>query len=109
MVAALSIVPASGSITAKKSVCRINVTGAPVNTGTGYDITKYPSEPALKYYILIDSPSGTDDGKSYVFTPASDGTHEFNNYTFPAAGSYTLRLRNAGDDSDAATLAVTVA
>lgn len=105
---ALAITPASGSITAKATVCRINVTAAPVNTVTGFDANKYPQEPAIVYYILVDSPSGTDDGKSYTFTPASDGTHEFNNYTFPAAGTYTLRLRDSADDSDKATLSVTV-
>lgn len=108
MVAALAITPASGSITAKKTVCRIDVTGADANTLTGYNATNYPSSPAVKYYLLIDSPAGTDDGRSYTFTPGSDGKHTFNNYTFPATGSYTVRLRKSADDSDVATLAVTV-
>ena len=106
--ASLSITPASGSITAKSSVCRIDVIGAPANTITGYDPVKYPSSPAIVYYLLIDSPVGTDDGKSYLFTTADDGTHAVNNYTFPVAGSYTLRLRDNLDDSDKATLSVTV-
>ena len=108
MTVVLAVTPASGSITAKKTVCRVDVTGAPTNTTTGYDTAKYPSEPAIQYYILVDAPAGTDDGKSYLFTPSSDGKHTFNNYTFPIAGSYTLRLRDASDDLDKATLSVTV-
>lgn len=101
--ATLAITPASGSITAKVSACRIDVTGAednrtPDNTGG-----------AFAYYLLIDSPAGTDDGKSYAFNVSADGTHTFNNYVFPAAGSYTVRLRDAADDSDVTTLSVTVA
>lgn len=108
MAVALAITPASGSITAKSTVCRIDVTGGATNTVTGYDTSKYPSEPAVVYYILANAPAGTDDGKSYLFSVAADGTHTFNNYTFPIAGSYTLRLRDNADDSDKATLAVTV-
>lgn len=108
MVAALAITPASGSITAKTTVCRIDVTGADPNTLTGYDAADYPSSPPIVYYLLIDAPAGTDDGRSYTFTTGADGKHTFNNYTFPAAGSYTVRLRDSADDSDAATLSVTV-
>lgn len=108
MAVALSITPASGSVISKKSICRINVTGAPANTATGYSTSIYPTEPAVVYYLLMDAPAGTDDGKSYLFSPGADGTHIFNNYTFPASGSWTVRLRNNADDSDAATLAVTV-
>jgi hypothetical protein len=101
--ATLAIVPASGSITAKSTACRITVSAAednrtPDNTGG-----------AFAYYLLIDSPAGTDDGKSYAFNVSADGEHVFNNYVFPAAGSYTVRLRDASNDSDVTTLAVTVA
>jgi hypothetical protein len=101
--ASLTITPASGSITAKLTTCKITVAGAadnraPDDTGGAYG-----------YYLLIDSPAGVDDGKSYVFNVSADGGHEFNNYTFPVAGSYTVRLRDVADDSDVATLAVTVA
>lgn len=108
MVAAITVTPASGSVIHAKSVCRIDVTGAAANTLTGYSTSVYPTSPELRYYLLIDAPAGVDDGRSYVFAPSSDGKHTYNNYTFPAAGSYTVRLRNAGDDSDAATLSVTV-
>ncbi len=105
---AIAVTPASGSITAKKTVCRINVTGASANDTTAYDNTKYPSEPAITYYLLMDAPAGTDDKKSQLFTPAVGGTFEFNNFIFDTAGSWTIRLRKASNDSDAATLAVTV-
>ncbi len=108
MAAAIAIVPASGSITAKKTVCRVNVTGADPNTLTGYDANAYPQKPAVKYYLLFDAPAGTDDKRSYVFTTGSDGKHEFNSFIFDVDGSWTIRLRDSADDSDVATLAVTV-
>ena len=100
--ASLTIVPASGSITAKQSACRVNVTSAednrtPDNTGG-----------AFAYYLLFDNPSG-DDGKSYKFNVSADGKHEFNSYVFPNSGAWTVRLRDASNDGDIATLAVTVA
>jgi hypothetical protein len=101
--ATITITPASGSITAKQTVCRIDISGAEDNrppTDTGG---------AFAYYLLIDAPSGTDDGKSYAFNVSAAGGHTFNNYIFPIDGSYTLRLRDASNDSDVATAAVTVA
>lgn len=108
MSVAIAITPASGSITAKSTVCRIDVTGADVNDATAYNSAVYPTEPPFVYHLLIDAPAGTDDGKSYTFTPNADGNHTFNNYIFPAAGSWTIRLRNNATDADAVTLAVTV-
>lgn len=108
MAVALSITPASGSITAKKTVCRVDVTGANVNNTAAYDSGLYPTEPAFVYYLLVDAPVGTDDGKSYLFSVNASGNHTFNNYTFPVAGSYTVRLRNNADHSDVTTLSVTV-
>ena len=100
--AAIAITPASGSITAKLTTCRVNVTGADTNrapddTGGTYE-----------YYLLFSAPAGTDDGKSYKFNVSSDGKHEFNNYVFPDAGSWTIRLRDASNDSDVATAVVVV-
>ncbi len=61
-----------------------------------------------RYYILVDAPSGVDDARSHVFQPSSDGKHTWDDYIFPADGSYTLRLRDMADDSDVATASVTV-
>lgn len=109
MVAAIAITPASGSITHAKTVCRIDVTGASSNDTTAFNSALYPTEPAFVYYLVIDAPAGTDDGRSYTFTPAAGGTHTYNNYTFPSAGSYTIRLKNsASPGPDVATLSVTV-
>ena len=62
-----------------------------------------------RYYILVDAPGGVDDGRSHVFSPSADGKHTWDDYIFPAAGSYTLRLRDMVDDTDVATASVTVA
>lgn len=112
----LAITPASGSITAARTVCRVDVADAPTNTLTGYDGTEggspgtpaqYPASPAIVYYIefVLDS---VQKGKSYLFTP-NGGAHQFNNYIFPEAGSWTVNLNDADDDGTEATLAVTVA
>lgn len=100
MAAALTITPASGAVTAKKSVCRIDVTGAAMNNTDGTE---------LRLYILADAPVGTDDARSEVFAVSADGKHSWFNYIFPVAGAWTLRLKKVSDNSDVATLAVTVA
>jgi hypothetical protein len=112
----LAITPASGSITAARTVCRVDVADAPANTLTGYDGTidntptgqhQYPASPEVRYYIafLVD---GAEEGRSYVFSP-NGGAHQFNNYIFPVAGSWTVNLNRVSDDGTEATLAVTVA
>lgn len=107
MAAALAITPASGSVTATVSACRIDVTGADQNDDTAYDADKYPASPEIRYYITSEL-SGVERGRSHVFSP-NGGKHEWNGYIFPEAGSWTLRLKNAATDADVATLAVTVA
>lgn len=61
-----------------------------------------------RYYVLVDAPVGVDDARSHVFQTSSDGKHVWDDYIFPAAGAYTIRLRDMFNDSDTATLAVTV-
>lgn len=104
---ALAITPASGAITATKTVCRVDVSAAPTNDTTAFNAANYPTEPAIKYYLTFER-GGAIYGKSYVFTP-NGGAHQFNNYIFPAAGSWTVRISNATTDASVATLAVTVA
>lgn len=106
--ASLSITPASGSITATVSVCRIDVAAADQNDLTAFDADLYPTSPELRYYVLADAPAGTDDLKSHAFSPDETGAHSWNGVVFPAAGNWTLRLRDASDDSDVATAAITV-
>lgn len=107
MSVALAIVPASGSIDATKTACRIDVTDADQNDDSAFDDDFYPASPEFRYYILGDAPSG-DDLKSHVFGVSEDGGHSWNNVIFPVAGSWTLRLKDDSNDQDVATLAVTV-
>ena len=106
--ASLTITPASGSITALKTVCKVLVSAADDNNASAYNDDNYPSSPENRYYLLFDAPAGTDDKRSYVFNVSADGDHLFNNFIFDAAGSWTVRLRNASNDSDVTTAAVTV-
>lgn len=107
MPAAVAITPTSGNITATKDFCKVNITGASVNDSSGFDPTKYPTEPAFTYYITFELASAVV-GKSYVFTPDSTGAHEFDNYVFPQSGSWTVRLSNASSGASVATASVTV-
>lgn len=100
----------------------VTVTGAstftiPVNAsagGTGGTFERVKNAGGLdvgtekRYYILVDAPVGVDDARSVVFQTSSDGKWTWDDYIFPAAGAYTLRLRDMLDDSDKATAAVTV-
>jgi hypothetical protein len=112
----LAITPASGAITAARTVCRVDVAGAPANTLTGYSgveggspgsPAQYPASPAVTYYIAFIL-GGKELGRSYVFGP-NGGAHTFNNYIFPKAGAWTVNLNDTADDTTKATLAVTVA
>jgi hypothetical protein len=102
---AIAIVPAAPI--AVTSACRVNVTEAPVSDTTAYNPAIYPTSPEIRYYLSFEC-TGQDTGKSQVFSPAHDGSFEFNSYIFPAAGSWTVHLRKAADDSSIANLAVTV-
>lgn len=106
MAAALAITPASGSIIATVSACRIDVTGADQNDDTAYDPDLYPASPEIRYYVTAEV-GGAEKGRSHVFSP-NGGKHSYDNYIFPSAGSWTLHLRKVSDDSSVANLAVTV-
>jgi hypothetical protein len=105
MSVAIAITPAAP--TAIVSACRVNVTGADVSDEASFDPAIYPTSPEIRYYLSFEK-AGADTGKSQVFSPAHDGTFEFNSYIFPEAGSWTVHLRKASDDSSVANLAVTV-
>jgi hypothetical protein len=89
------------------SACRVNVTGATQHDAGAYDPAKYPTEPAITYYLSFEE-GGKSYGKSQRFQVAQDGGFEFNSYIFPHAGSWTIHLRKDSDDSSAANVAVTV-
>lgn len=94
--------------TAVESAVRVDVAGASANDLTDYSTDQYPTAAELRCYLafLLDS---EELGRSYVFAVAQDGTHSFPNYIFPSAGSWSVELRDASDDSVLATQAVTVA
>ena len=107
MAASVDIVPASGSVISTVSACRITVSGADQNDDSAYDTDNYPASPEMRYYLTFELAS-EEQGRSYVFGVSEDGEHIFNNYIFPEAGSWTVRLNDASDDSSVATKAVTV-
>ena len=110
---AIAIVPASGSIIAKESVCRITVSAAVSNDPATFNSGHSPSMDA-KTYVLQAEHSGADNLVSHVFTPdagegtAPTGAHVWDNVIFPFHGAWTIKLIDQADDSTDATLAVTV-
>lgn len=105
--AAVTITPASGSITAAVTVCKINATATDDNDATAYNINATPTMPELRYYFEL-SKSGTNSLISHRFAPSADGDHEWDSVIFPSAGAWTLDLKKASDNSVVATTAVTV-
>lgn len=101
MAAALTIVPASGAITHAKTAAHIYVTGASSNrppNNTGGEFT----------YRIRARRTGSDDLISHSFAPNASGLHQWDDVIFPAAGTWTVTLRDTADDSQEATLSVTV-
>lgn len=107
MAAAVHVSPASGSITHLVDAVRVTVTGASSNDATAYNVNVYPTEPAIEYTLQFVK-AGQDTLKSPVFTPAEDGTAEWNGVILPAAGTWTLNLVDAVP-STIATASVVVA
>jgi archaellin len=106
--ASIAIVPASGSVTAVISACRVTVSDAEDTDITTYDADATPAETAFRYR-LVASATGEQDLVSPEFTASADGNWIWDNVIFPAAGSWTIDLIDQEDDSVTATLAVTVA
>ena len=108
MASAIVVTPASGSITHLSTVVSITATGAAANTATGYDTTHYPTKPALNRYFQCVL-AGQPTLKSHVFNSNAAGAAQWDGLVFPAAGSWTVSLRFASDDSQDATATVVVA
>lgn len=98
MSASVSVTPASGSITHLSTVVRVTCDDVPNNTTTGYDPAIYPSSPEVDYYFKF-SLTGQDDLVSPVFSTNVDGIAEWNGVIIPAAGTWTLGVYDASDDS----------
>jgi hypothetical protein len=106
--AAVAISPASGSITAIKTVCRVTCSAVANNTTTGYDPAIYPSEPQVTYYFKLAS-AGQPTLKSHVFSTNASQVAAWDDVVFPAAGTWTMTINKTSDDSVTATASVTVA
>ena len=83
--------PASGSITATKTVCTFAITGADPNNEGGFNAQLYPTSPEFRY-VLTMVEGGVEYGRSQVFGVTPDGAFQFNSYIFPHAGTWTVQL-----------------
>jgi hypothetical protein len=103
MAAALTITPPSGQIQARLDAVHVRVTGAEVNNADGTQ---------KRYRFRVTPPAGLEvetwSGYSHLFNVSSDGKHVWDTYVFPGPGNWTVRLHDEEEDTDAATLAVTV-
>ena len=77
---------------------KVTVAGADQNDLSSYTTLAYPTSPEMRYYLTFEE-GGAEKGRSYVFGVNEDGEHVFNNYVFPDAGTYVVRLKDASDDS----------
>lgn len=91
MAVTITPTPASGSITAKKTVVRFDISGADPNDEAGYDAGAYPTSPEFRYVLTMEVGSA-EEGRSQVFGVTPDGAFQFNNYIFPSAGTWTVQL-----------------
>lgn len=108
MSAAVTITPASGSITHLDTVCHIACSGVSNNDATSYSASVYPTEPQITYYFKLAA-TGEETLKSNVFSTNPDGTADWLGVIVPAAGTWTLTVNATSDDSVIATASVTVA
>lgn len=103
--------PASGSITATKTVCTFAISGADPNDEGNFSSSLYPTSPELRY-VLTMVEGGVEYGRSQVFGVTPDGAFQFNSYIFPHAGTWTVQLYDVTDPNNesakttAATLVV---
>ena len=104
---AINLTPSVAAPRAKIDAVRVDVTGASENDSAAYNPAVYPTEPELRAYLAFRL-GGVEYGRSYVFAVGSDGKHSFNDYIFPAAGSWTMRLARADNNAVLKDQAITV-
>jgi len=92
---------------AVQDFCVVSVEEADNNDASAYDDEVYPTEPEVRYYLTAEL-GGDELLRSHVFSTNADGTHEWINVLFPEAGSWSVVLRDASDDSSVASASVTV-
>ena len=101
MAGTIAITPASGAITAKATVCRIDVTDAPDRKGTLKEGLPWA-------YKLVASKAGSDSLVSVVFDTSQENKWTWDNLIFPATGTWVINLVDTTDDSSEANLSVVV-
>lgn len=93
----------TGSVRAALDAVHITCHDAPENNDDG-------TQKRMRF--RVDAPAGFEDlyGSAYseLFAPSADGEHTWEGYIFPHSGAHTVRLHDEEEDSDLATLAVTV-
>ena len=105
--ATITIVPASGSVIATVSACRISVSEADDNDASTFDAEAIPSMDPIPYR-LVASKSGLDPLVSHEFTVSADGDHVWDNVIFPDDGTWAVALVDQRDDSTETSINVTV-
>jgi len=103
---AITLTPSVAAPRAKIDAVRVDVAGASANDGAS-DTDNYPVQAELRAYLAFRL-AGVELGRSYVFTVSADGEHQFNDYIFPEAGSWTMRLARASNDAVLKDQAITV-
>jgi hypothetical protein len=103
MAATITVIPASGSITAKKDVCTFAISGADANDAGNYSTLIYPTQPEFRY-VMTFVVGGAEVGRTQVFGVTPDGNFEFNDYIFPSAGTYTVQLYDVTDPTSPAAV-----
>ena len=89
------------------TVFNVTSSAAANNDTTAYDATIYPTEPQIGYYFQF-SRTGSQTLKSPVFSTNPDGVGAWYGVIIPDAGTWTLTLNAAADDSVIATTSVVV-
>jgi hypothetical protein len=103
MAATITVTPASGSITAKKTVCTFAISGADKNDTGNFSTTIYPTSPEFRY-VMTMVVGGAEVGRTQVFGVTPDGAFQFNSYIFPVAGTYTVQLYDVTDPTSPAAV-----
>lgn len=87
----------------------VTASGLPVNDSTDYNSARYPTEAALVYRFLFDSPGATTkfDMTSQAWSPDATGAYAHLPITFPVAGAWSIKVIDQHDNV-IATQALTV-
>lgn len=92
----------TGDIRATIDACHIEVADLELNNEDG-------TQKLYRFRMTPADSTVVGSGYSELFAPSAvDGKHQWEGFIFPEAGSITLRVHDEEEDSDVATLAVTV-